>query len=327
MTIHDVVEVAEVSEDYISDVVIMGSLRKLIVTAWNGTLSLYDYNEQDRKVELNTILQHVFPLLSCCIVFPSGDHKPEIYCGDVQGQVLLVDLELGKFIPVRGNVAQLGISSLCSYRDQVICGSWDGFLQGIDCRSQTVVYQQQLRDKILSIDAQRDKLVVATTNNAVFWWPLPLNTNYLGVEVESGLKFQTRCIKLTPGGDGYVSSSLDGRVAVEFFQDDTKKFAFRCHRMNLADTSFVFPVNALAFIPNSSILYTGGSDGCVSCWNLATRKKVEQLKKFNENSVVRLDCDGKVLCVATSDDSFKTNAVVNQDTELQSSRVYLVFLS
>ncbi|GAV51681.1 hypothetical protein ZYGR_0AF01520 [Zygosaccharomyces rouxii] len=327
MAIHDVVEAAEVAEDYLSDVVIMGSLRQLIVTAWNGTLSIYDYDQQDRKVELNTVLRHAFPLLSCCAVFPNDAYKPEIYCGDVQGQVFLVDLELGKFIPVGGNAAQLGVSSLCSYQNQVICGSWDGLLQVIDCQSQNVVYQQRLNDKILSIDAQKDRLVVATTNNTVLWWSLPLQTNDFGAEVESGLKFQTRRIKLTPRGDGYVSSSLDGRVAVEFFQDDTKKFAFRCHRMNLADTSFVFPVNALAFVPNSTILYTGGSDGCVSCWNLATRKKVDQLTKFNENSVVQLDCDGRVLCVATSDDSFKTNAVVNQDTELQSSRLYLVFLN
>lgn len=326
MAVHNVIELDEVAEDYLSDVVIIGSLRQLVVTSWDGTLLIYDYDEHERTVSLNTALRHEFPILSCSAAYPTSPYKPEIYCGDVQGQILLVDLESTKFVPIGGNNAQLGISSLCNCRDQLICGSWDGLLQVVECGSQSVVHQQRLNDKILSMDAHESKLVVATTGNSVFWWSLPLQPTDIGTEVESGLKFQTRRIKLTPRGDGYVSSSLDGRVAVEFFEDDTKKFAFRCHRMSLADTSFVFPVNALSFVPNSTILYTGGSDGCVSCWNLTTRKKVDQLAKFNENSVVQLDCDGRILCVATSDDSFKTDAVVNQDTELQSSRLYIVFL-
>ncbi|CDH16232.1 related to Cell cycle arrest protein BUB3 [Zygosaccharomyces bailii ISA1307] len=321
--VHETIEVDKVASDYLSDVVILSELSQLAVTAWDGSLSIYDYS--DKKVQLNTTLRHQFPLL-CCVA--CGDRGEHIYCGGVQGEVLLANRASSKFQVVRNNTATLGVTSMCCYRNTVICGSWDGLLQVVDRESNEIVFKMQLNDKILSMDSNNERLVVATARNKVFWWSLPFGKDSsFGNEVESGLKFQTRRIKLTPQGDGYVSSSLDGRVAVQYFQDEQRKFAFRCHRMNLADTNFVFPVNGLAFLPNSTVLYTGGADGCVLCWNLATRKKVDQLPKFNENSVVQLACNNEILCVATSDDSFKTCAVVNEDTELQPSRLYVVFLN
>lgn len=322
---HEILEVAEVSQDYISDLILLDDRMQLAVTSWDGTLSIYDYNDA-KTVSLKSSLQHTFPLLSCCYLMAKNRAR-YLYVSSVQSEILQVDLEAGRFVPVRNNKADLGISSMCRYREYIICGSWDGLLQVVNCETNSVIFHQRLHDdaKVLSMDINEDKLIVASTKNKIRWFNLPLDENP-GFEVESGLKYQSRNIKLTPQGDGYVSGSLDGRVAVEFFNDEHSKFAFRCHRMNLVDKNFVFPVNALSFVPKSYILYTGGSDGCVSCWNLSTRKKMEQLPKFNENSVVQLACNGKVLCVATSDDSFKNSAVANEDFKLQPSRLYMVFL-
>lgn len=322
---HDILEVAKVSQDYISDLILLDDRMQLAVTSWDGTLSIYDYNEA-KTVNIKSSLQHSFPLLSCCYLRSNGARY--LYVSSVQSEILQVDLEAGSFLPVRNNKADLGISSMCGYREYIICGSWDGLLQVVNCETNSVILHHRLQDdaKVLSMDINEDKLIVASTKNKIRWFNLPLDANSSSIEVESGLKYQSRSIKLTPQGDGYVSGALDGRVAVEFFNDESRKFAFRCHRMNLVDKNFVFPVNALSFAPKSYILYTGGSDGCVSCWNLSTRKKMEQLPKFNENSVVQLACNGKVLCVATSDDSFKNSAVVNDDFKPQPSRLYMVFL-
>ncbi|QLQ78386.1 hypothetical protein HG537_0A06330 [Torulaspora globosa] len=318
-----IIELPRSPLDFISDISLLDE--QLAVSCWDGSLSIYDYDVKEQKVVLNARLQHQFPLLSCCYV--AGAHRRQIYVGSVQGEVLEADFELERFVPVGNNVAELGISSLCAFRGQILCGSWDGFLQVVNCAKNSVDLHWKLADgsKVLSMDVNEDRLIVATTGNKVRWFSLPLEPGD-GTEVESGLKYQARKIKLTPAGDGYVTSSLDGRVAVEYFDDESRKFAFRCHRMNLVDTSMVFPVNALSFLPETEILYTGGSDGCVSCWNLHTRKKVEQLPKFNENSVVRMECNDKVLCVATSDDSFKTSPTKDERYNLQPSRIYLVFL-
>lgn len=73
---------------------------------------------------------------------------------------------------------------------------------------------------------------------------------------ESSLKYQTRCIRCFPDSQGFVCSSIEGRVAVEYFDPSpeiqAKKYAFKCHRsptLGQVDMETVYPVNAIAFHP------------------------------------------------------------------------------
>lgn len=79
---------------------------------------------------------------------------------------------------------------------------------------------------------------------------------------ESSLKYQMRCIRCYPNGTGYALSSIEGRVAMEYFdnseQVQTKKYAFKCHRRSEAGRDVVFPVNAIAFHPIFGTFATGG---------------------------------------------------------------------
>jgi len=71
-----------------------------------------------------------------------------------------------------------------------------------------------------------------------------------------------RCIRCYPNGTGYALSSIEGRVAMEYFdnseQVQTKKYAFKCHRRSEAGRDVVFPVNAIAFHPIFGTFATGG---------------------------------------------------------------------
>ena len=50
---------------------------------------------------------------------------------------------------------------------------------------------------------------------------------------------------------GYVLSSIEGRVAVEYFdpspETQKRKYAFKCHRIKTDGREFVYPVNAISF--------------------------------------------------------------------------------
>jgi cell cycle arrest protein BUB3 len=51
-----------------------------------------------------------------------------------------------------------------------------------------------------------------------------------------------------PDGRGYVVASVEGRVAVDYFDDAesaSKKYAFKCHRRTEGGKETVFPVNAI----------------------------------------------------------------------------------
>lgn len=81
---------------------------------------------------------------------------------------------------------------------------------------------------------------------------------------ESSLKFMARDVRCMPAGDGYATSSIEGRIAVEFFDPSSKvqalKYAFKCHRQTVTDDmqadeemdkpyDVVYPVHAVAFHP------------------------------------------------------------------------------
>uniref|UniRef100_A0AC34FGU3 Translation initiation factor beta propellor-like domain-containing protein n=2 Tax=Panagrolaimus sp. ES5 TaxID=591445 RepID=A0AC34FGU3_9BILA len=117
--------------------------------------------------------------------------------------------------------------------------------------------------------------------------------------------YQTRSIKCFPDGHAFVMSSIEGRVAVEYFdlnpEIQKNKYAFKCHRQKVDDSEFIYPVNAIAFHPQFNSFATGGSDGLVNVWDPSNRKRLCQLRKFN-TSVVSLDfsSDGQFVALATT---------------------------
>lgn len=89
---------------------------------------------------------------------------------------------------------------------------------------------------------------------------------------ESSLKFMARDLRCMPAGDGYATSSIEGRIAVEFFDPNPKvqamKYAFKCHRETVVEGAeppvvavvegeeemetpydVVYPVHGIAFHP------------------------------------------------------------------------------
>lgn len=319
-----IVEFPQVTEDFISDLKYIPEDNTVIVSSWDGTLSVYKVNQNNGQytITLNNRYNAKFPILSV------GYSHEGIYVGGVEGELAFFDKISETFTLVEGNKATSGIIRIQPYYNDFIAGSWDGSLQVIEHITHTVKSVNQIENaKILSMDCSNEHLVVATTGNKIVIYKLPLSPLNKGTLIDSGLQYQIRDIKLIPDGSGYVIGSIDGRVAVEYFTDASKQFAFRCHRMILKDVQLVYPVNSLHFGQNSDHLFTGGSDGCVSCWTLKNRKKVKQnFSKITDESVVKMVGDDKLLFVASSDDSFKTSAVITDDLDLLPSNVYMIVL-
>lgn len=110
------------------------------------------------------------------------------------------------------------------------------------------------------MDTCEDKLVVGTAGRKIRIWTL---ANMGMPEArESSLRFQTRCIRCFPNRQGYVVSSIEGRVAVEYFDETQRqKYAFKCHRTkDEANVELIYPVNVIAFHRQHNSFATGGSD-------------------------------------------------------------------
>ena len=107
---------------------------------------------------------------------------------------------------------------------------------------------------------------------------------------------------------GYVLSSIEGRVAVEYLDPSPevqkKKYAFKCHRVKdqgVGGIENIYPVNAVSFHREHNTFATGGSDGLVNIWDGQNKKRLCQFHRY-PTSVASLafSHDGSVLAIASS---------------------------
>lgn len=129
---------------------------------------------------------------------------------------------------------------------------------------------------------------------------------------ESSLKFQTRAIACMPNDGGYASSSIEGRVAVEWFdssaESQARKYAFKCHRHDDGEVQMVYPVHALAFHPVHGTFASGGQDGFIALWDAVAKRRIKQYHQYQEGvAALAFSSDGKYLavgiCPGMEDDS------------------------
>ena len=121
---------------------------------------------------------------------------------------------------------------------------------------------------------------------------------------ESSLKFMVRDIRCMPSGDGYAISSVEGRIAVEFFDSSAeaqaKKYAFKCHRQVVDGVDTVYPVNAMAFHPVHATFASLGGDAVMSIWDPLAKKRIRQYPKMaSPLSTGAISSDGLILAAAS----------------------------
>ncbi|RKP08163.1 WD40-repeat-containing domain protein [Thamnocephalis sphaerospora] len=269
----------------------------LIASSWDRHVRLYDVvaNQQLARFE------HRAPVLDCCF----GEDQRHAFSGGLDRRVRILDLttkderELGKQDDAVRSVVYLPQAQLLA------TGSWDKTVRLYDTRAATAeTSRTEQPAKVFALDAAGYTLVAAMAERHVHVYDVR-NMSEPMQRRESSLKYQTRAIACMHDGEGYLSSSIEGRVAVEFFDPSPKsqarKYAFKCHRATVNGVDTVYPVNALAFHPIHGTFATGGGDGGVSVWDGMNKKRVTMWTGY-PTSVASLafSSDGRHLAIAAS---------------------------
>ncbi|TGZ76641.1 WD40 repeat-like protein [Ascodesmis nigricans] len=313
-------------DDAISSIDFSPTSSRLLVSSWDSNVHLYDTSGAGSKIASFT---HPSPVLSCC--FGRDDNEMFSAC---------LDWSVNHLDPATGTIRTLythtsGVSSLLfsTAHNLLISGSWDGSLSLLPVTSSTPTPTTlRLPTKIHSLSTSTHHLIVALSNRLFHLYDLrhfvPGNPSSLAPTQtrESSLKFMTRTIACMPpypnrdpSLDGYACSSIEGRIAVEFYdpspETQARKYAFKCHRqvekqpssessppVAEEEVDVVYPVNALTFHPIiPSLFASGGGDGIVSLWDGEKKRRIRNLPRYRASvAALAWSRDGKRLVVATS---------------------------
>lgn len=271
----------------------------LLVSSWDKTVRLYD----GRKNELKGKFELKGAVLDCC--FGSDDNSA--YCSGLDCRLVSLDLATMKQQLLGSHKMPIKCVEFCEATGLVMSGGWDSEVKLWDSRSPNPLAgsaPMQSGGKIFTMALNGNRLVIGTGNRQVYLYDVR-NMGQPEQVRESSLMNQTRCIRIFPNGEGYALSSIEGRVAIEFFDPSdaaqSKKYAFKCHRKSDGKVQTLFPVNALAFHPIHGTFATGGCDGMVNVWDGDNKKRICQYPQYS-TSIASLDFNstGDLLAIAAS---------------------------
>ncbi|PWY68413.1 nuclear pore complex subunit [Aspergillus heteromorphus CBS 117.55] len=293
---------------------------RIVASSWDKNVYLYDLRDENGAVGEGKLLQkfeHRAPVLDVCF----GATEDEIYTAGLDWDVRKIDIASSTQTVLSTHEA--GVRSVVYSKEHnlVISASWDSTLHVHHTNDPaTAPAVIPLSSKPFSVSLTATKLVVAMASRALHIYDLKAlallsaqsegeGSNKIEVEPwqrrESSLKFMTRSVACMPDDAGYASSSIEGRVAVEWFdpsaESQARKYAFKCHRQTADDIDVVYPVNALAFHPVHGTFASGGGDGVVALWDGIAKRRIRQYQKY-PSSVAAVDFsgNGKYLAIAIS---------------------------
>ncbi|ORY64989.1 mitotic checkpoint protein BUB3 [Pseudomassariella vexata] len=306
-------ELAQPPNDAISSLVFAPQRStRLLVSSWDKNVYLYDTHTDgaDGHGTLVKSYEYRAPVMDVCF----GADDNEAFTAGMDWQVLRVDLDSGAQMVISKHKAPVRRVVYSREHSLLISASWDSTLHV--CNPS----QPSLNPLIITLPgkphamaASPSKVIIAMTSRLVHIYDLSTLASSLSTQSseppqpwqqrESSLKFLTRAVAAMPSDAGYATSSIEGRVAVEWFdasaESQARKYAFKCHRQTSADgTDVVYPVNALAFHPTFGTFASGGGDTTVALWDAEAKRRMKVYQKFADSvAALAFSSDGRYLAV------------------------------
>jgi len=136
-------------------------------------------------------------------------------------------------------------------------------------------------ERIYAFDIVYPRCVIGTARNQIHIYDLQSMRKM--EQIQSPLAHQMRTISIFPDGLGFAVGSVEGRVGIQYFNDKSKNFAFRCHRDTPANReALVFPVNSICFNRKYNTFATAGADGVFNFWDKDTKQNLKKFEKCSQ---------------------------------------------
>ncbi|KAM7530434.1 hypothetical protein LguiB_033844 [Lonicera macranthoides] len=281
--------------DAVSRILFAPHSNNLLISSWDSSLRLYDVSSSQVRLEVSSEAA----LLDCCF----QSELLALSAGS-DGSIRRYDLHSG-IEDIIGNHDDLAMCVECSDETcLVISAGWDKKLRFWDTRSEkTIGCLNILGVEVESMSLYGTILMVAVGSSVTMY---DLRTIKKSVHTkESCMNIRIKCVCPTISSEGFAVGSIDGRVALEYFDpsnSNTEGYAFRCHPKAKDGRYHLAAVNDIAFNPSFyGAFVTGDNEGYVIAWDAQSKKRLLELPRY-PNSVASLSYNhgGQLLAVASN---------------------------
>lgn len=304
----------------------------LIAGSWDKTVSCYELSyDQSGKVS-NVVPQQQLTCEGAVLCTDVASDGVTTFVGGTDKKVMMWNPTQGATGQQIGvHDAPVSCVSFSSELGVVLSASWDKTVRVWDTRQQSPVFTLQLSDKAHCMDCRGAALVVGTADRKLNVYDLSPGKNFNTIaQYDSPLNYQTRCVRIFHDVSGFAIGCIEGRVAIENFNDLGKKsnqytkttnFVFKCHRKKAQDkSSDIFPVNDISFSPLNTFS-TVGSDGVIHYWDKDQRQRLKSFERFRDKSQItcgRFSPSGNLFVYALSYD-WSMGAEHNKKTDVSNN--------
>jgi mRNA export factor len=228
-----------------------------------------------------SICQFPQPTLDVCFGVPQSPHDANVFAACADNSVYMVQnfsqaQKIGQFQAPVSAVRTIMINN----QPMVIAASWDRTVKLFDARQPNPAASVTLSERIYCMDAKNTNgangfAVCCTADKKCHVFQFP-NFQRPVTDHPTALKMPPRCVALINDGSGICVGSIEGRIAVHYFNDpdavQKRTFAFKCHRSKTGRS--VFPVNDIKFSRYNTFV-TAGSDGIYNIWDKDSKQRLK----------------------------------------------------
>jgi len=298
-------EVASPPTDSISSLCFSPKANHLIATSWDNYVRCWEVTPQQGPGGVvpqsvpKAAVQHSDPVL-CSAWHPDG---AVVFSGGCDKQAKMWTLATNQQQQVAAHNAPIKELAYVPEMNCLITGSWDKTIKYWDLRQSngTPIHTQQMPERVYAMSVNYPLMVVGTADRQLQVFNLT-SPQTVYKQLQSPLKYQTRCVTCFPDKNGYLVGSIEGRVAVQHVEDNmsSKNFTFKCHRV---DNHEIYPVNSVAFHPKYHTFVTAGGDGTFNFWDKDSKQRLKAMARCN-NSIPAccFNNDGSLYAYAVSYD-------------------------
>eukprot|EP01126_Amoeba_proteus_P037767 TRINITY_DN3912_c0_g1_i17.p1 TRINITY_DN3912_c0_g1~~TRINITY_DN3912_c0_g1_i17.p1 ORF type:complete len:225 (-),score=33.16 TRINITY_DN3912_c0_g1_i17:709-1383(-) len=188
----------------------------LVAGSWDKQVRLWEV-KPNGQTEGRASVSHEAPVLSVCF------HANYVFSGGCDNKVLCWDVQANAKMLFGSHDAPVKYVQWINDKNVLLTGSWDKTLRYWDGRSPTATGIVSLPERLYAADVGGNTVVVGTAERKVLVYDLR-NPSTVAQQLESPLKFQTRCISLFNDFKGFAIGSIEGRVALHHLESSQSSY-------------------------------------------------------------------------------------------------------